>query len=63
MKAYMVTTGRKGWDLECQIVEPTKAGADKEARDLRKMGCEQVKVREFASEAEAYAWLDKAQGL
>lgn len=60
MKAYMITTGRQWWDLECQIVVYDAAQAKQEAKELRALGCEQVKVREFASEAEAYEWLERA---
>ena len=38
-----------------------RAIANREARDLRAMGCT-VKIREFPSEADAYAWHDKRRG-
>lgn len=42
-----------------QIVE-TKAQADKEKKDLTRMGCT-VRVKRFESEAKAYEWVE-AQG-
>lgn len=60
MKAYMITTGRQWRDLECQIIVHDAAQAKRIAKELRALGCEQVKVREFTSEAEAYEWLERA---
>ncbi|MRN66415.1 hypothetical protein [Brucella sp. 10RB9213] len=63
MKAYMITTGRKGFDLECQIVVHDAAQAKREAKDLKGMGCENIKVRTFDTEADAYEWLDRQLGI
>lgn len=54
MKAYMITTGRKGFDLECQIVVHDAAQAKREVKDLKGMGCENVKTHTFDTEADAY---------
>jgi len=40
-----------------QVVE-TKAIAEREKRDLVKMGCS-VRIKEFPTEAECYDWCDK----
>jgi len=58
MKAFAVTTGRAGYDLDLDIVLHDKASADKHARELREMGCEQVKVREFDNEDSLYDWYE-----
>lgn len=55
----MVYTGRRGYDLECQIVVHSAEQAKREVRDLRGMGLDDVKVKTFDTEADAYDWLDR----
>ena len=59
MKAYAVVTGKARFDLALQIIEYSLAAAKREVRDLKAMGCEDARVKEFASESEAYAWVEK----
>lgn len=60
--AYFITSGRKGYDLELQIVVHSAAAAQKEIKDLRKLGCENVKAKEFAEERNGWLWLDAQLG-
>lgn len=59
MKAIGVFTGKARFDLELQIVVHTAEQVRREVKDLKAMGCENVKTREFESEAELYAWYEK----
>ena len=61
MKAFGVFTGRARFDLELQIVVHTAAQAKREVKDLKAMGCEDARAREFESEAELYAWFERNQ--
>jgi len=63
MITYMITSGRKGYDLECQIVVHNEAQAKREVKDLKGMGLDGVKAHKFDSEADAYDWLDRQQGV
>lgn len=61
MKAFGVFTGKARFDLELQIVVHTAEQAKREVKDLKAMGCDNARSREFASEAELYAWFEKNQ--
>lgn len=62
MTVYVITTGTYGLDLEVDQICETKAQAEKEARDLRKMGIEGVRIRPFADWAAAERYQDKVCG-
>lgn len=56
---YAVLTGRRGFDLELQIICHDKASAQREVRELRRdFGCDDARVRVFADEAAVYDWLE-----
>lgn len=57
--AFAVITGTRKYDLELQIICTTKADAQKEVKDLKKMGCDDARIKEFDSESEAYEWVEK----
>lgn len=57
MSVFMILTA----DGVDQIVE-TKAIALRERRDLIRLGCDPVRIREFPSWAEAEAYQDKLAG-
>ena len=59
MKAIGVFTGKARFDLELQIVVHTEAQAKREIKDLKAMGCDDARKREFESEEELYAWYEK----
>ena len=63
---YVVTTGTYGVDLEVDIIiypsANTKKRAEEHALDLRKMGCEGVRVRPFANAEAAEKYEDKVRG-
>lgn len=63
MKTWMILTGRKGYDLECQIVVHSAEQAKREIKDLKSMGCEDARAKVFETEAEAYNWLNRANGV
>lgn len=63
MKTWMILTGRKGFDLECQIVVHDEKQAKREIKDLKGMGFDDVRAKVFLTEADAYDWLDRAQGV
>lgn len=63
MKTWMVLTGRKGFDLECQIVVHDAAQAKREIKDLKGMGCDDARAKVFETEADAYDWFDRATGV
>ena len=44
--------------VELQIIEPTLAAAKREQRDLIKMDCGKIIIREYATESEFYDWFD-----
>lgn len=54
MKTWMILTGRKGYDLECQIVVHSAEQAKREIKDLKSMGCEDARAKVFETETEAY---------
>ena len=62
---YVVTTGT-GWELAVDIIvyasPKAKALADSHAKDLRKMGCDAVRVRPFVDAAAAERYEDKTRG-
>lgn len=62
MTVYVITTGTYGVDLEVDQICETKEQADREAADLRKMGCEGVRIRPFADWAAAERYEDKVRG-
>lgn len=49
-------------DGACDQICGTKAEAQREARDLKRMGFEGVKVRAFTTWADAHAYEDKLRG-
>lgn len=63
---YVITTGIHGFDLEVDIIIYPGANAlkraEEHAADLRKMGCEKVRVRPFANVEAAEAYEDKVRG-
>lgn len=59
MKAIGVFTGRARFDLELQIVVHTAAQAKQEVKDLKAMGCDDARSREFENEAALDAWYEK----
>ncbi len=59
MKTWMILTGRKGYDLECQIVVHSEAQAKREIKDLKGMGLSDARSKVFETEADAYDWLDR----
>lgn len=58
MKAYAVLTGRVRFDLELQIVVHTEAQAKCEVKDLKAMGCDDARWKEFPDEAALDAWYE-----
>lgn len=56
---YAIITGTRKYDLEIQIIVETLTLAQREIKDLRKMGCDDVRVKPFADETAAYEWVEK----
>jgi exonuclease III len=57
---YAVLTGRKGFDLELQIVAYSEAEGRKEVKDLKKdFGMDTARLMPFPNEEELYTWWDK----
>ena len=59
MKAIGVFTGKARFDLELQIVVHTADQAKREVKDLKAMGCDDARAKEFESEAALDAWYEK----
>lgn len=59
MVCFAVTTGIGRGYIELDIICDTKPLAERHAADLRKMGCDGVKIRKFNHEADAYDWAEK----
>ena len=59
MKAYAVFTGRARFDLDLQIVVHSQQAAKREARDLREMGMDDVRIKVFEDESSLFDWFDK----
>lgn len=55
---YAVLTGTRRFDLELQIIEPTEASAKREVKDLKRMGCDDARVKAFDDEGAAYDWVE-----
>lgn len=62
MTVYVITTGTYGFDLEVDQICETKAQAEREAKALREMGIEKVRIRPFASWQAAEEYEDKTRG-
>jgi hypothetical protein len=58
MKAYAVLTGRIRYDLELQIVVHSVDQAKREVKDLKKMGLDDARWKEFEDEAALDAWYE-----
>lgn len=62
MRVFVITTGYKGFDWEVDHITEGKHIAEAHVRDLRAMGCDNVKVRGFATWDEANKFADKVRG-
>lgn len=59
---YVITTGIYGVDLEVDQICETKEQAEREAKDLRAMGIDNVRIRPFADWEAAERYEDKVRG-
>ena len=63
MAVWAVYTEWRNVGMELDIVEGSGVTANAHARELRSMGCERVRVVEYASEADAYADWERMDGM